>query len=125
GNGRRKFWIRLTWVVLLVVFSLSHGFYVSLLLLLAAGFCQMSFIAIANTRVQTATPDHLRGRVMALYAQAMLGTGPLGSTQAGTLAFFFGPPAAMITGSIFAGSVLAGIRLTRPVVFLGRPCVSG
>ena len=120
-NGRRQFWVGLTWVVLLIGFSLSHWFYVSLVLLLGAGFCQMSFIAIANTRIQTATPDHLRGRVMALYAQAMMGTGPLGSTQAGALAFAFGPPVAMITGSIVAGSVLAAIRLARPVVFLGRP----
>src|SRR5207244_1305861 len=37
----------------------------------------------ANNRIQTIAPDNLRGRVMALYAQALIGVGPIGSLQAG------------------------------------------
>ena len=47
--------------------------------LFVAGYCQISFVATANSRIQTITPDELRGRVMALYAQALIGVGPLGS----------------------------------------------
>jgi MFS family permease len=91
--------------------------------LLVAGYCQISFVATANNRIQTLTPDHLRGRVMSLYAQALIGVGPLGSTQAGALAQWLGAPWAMAIGAVVAGAVLAGIAILRPEVFapLNRP----
>jgi len=63
------------------------------------------------------TPDHLRGRVMALYAQALIGVGPIGNLQAGALATLLGPPRAMAIGAIIAGAVIVVIRLVRPEVF--------
>jgi hypothetical protein len=82
-----------------------------------AGYCQISFVATANNRIQTVTPDHLRGRVMALYAQALIGVGPFGSLQAGVLATLLGAPWAMAIGATVAGSVLLAIRFRRPEVF--------
>jgi hypothetical protein len=54
---------------------------------------------------------------MALYAQALIGVGPLGSTQAGALAEWLGAPWAMAIGAIVAGAVIIAIRLLRPEVF--------
>jgi MFS family permease len=85
--------------------------------LFVAGYCQISFVATANNRIQTITPDNLRGRVMALYAQALIGVGPIGSTQAGALASWRGAPFAMAVGAIVAGAVITAIRLLRPEVF--------
>jgi MFS family permease len=89
--------------------------------LFVAGYCQISFVATANNRIQTLTPDHLRGRVMSLYAQALMGVGPLGSTQAGALATLFGAPWAMAIGAVIAGTVVLGIRIVRPDVFALPP----
>jgi MFS family permease len=85
-----------------------------------AGYCQISFIATANSRIQTITPDHLRGRVMALYAEALIGVGPVGATQAGALAALLGAPWAMAIGATVAGAVVLAIRLLTPQVF-GQP----
>ncbi len=113
----RQFWMAMIWVGALLAFSISRDFALSLLTLFVAGYCQISFVATANNRIQTITPDHLRGRVMAIYAQALIGVGPLGSTQAGALATLFGAPWAMAIGAVIAGAVIVGIRLLRPDVF--------
>jgi MFS family permease len=117
GNPRRQFWMAMIWVVALLAFSISRIFVISMLILFVAGYCQITFVATANNRIQTITPDHLRGRVMALYAQALIGVGPIGSLQAGALATLFGAPWAMAIGAVIAGAVVLGIRLLRPYVF--------
>jgi MFS family permease len=121
ATGRRQFWIGLSWAAFLVAFSFSRSFPLSLLLLYLAGICQMWFLATANTRVQTATPDRLRGRVMAFYAQAVMGVGPLGATLAGALASLFNAPAAMAIGAVLTGVTMVAVRLLNPVVFTLEP----
>lgn len=117
ADPRRQFWMALIWVGALLVFSISRVYVLSLISLFVAGYCQLSFVATANNRIQTITPDHLRGRVMALYAQALIGVGPIGSLQAGALAFWLGAPKAMAIGAVVAGTVILGIRLWKPEVF--------
>jgi MFS family permease len=116
----RQLWMAIIWVAALVEFSISRVFVLSMLALFVAGYCQISFIAAANSRIQTITPDHLRGRVMSLYAQALIGVGPLGALQAGFLAQRLGAPRAMAIGAVIAGAVVVGIRVLRPEVFSTR-----
>jgi MFS family permease len=113
----RQLWMALIWVAALIEFSISRVFVLSMLALFVAGYCQISFVAAANNRIQTITPDHLRGRVMSLYAQALIGVGPIGAVQAGTLATLFGAPWAMAIGAVIAGTVVVGIRILSPEVF--------
>lgn len=120
ADPRRQFWMAAIWVAALLEFSISRSFPVSLITLLVAGYCQISFVAAANSRIQIITPDHLRGRVMALYAQALIGVGPIGSLQAGALATKLGAPWAMAIGAVIAGAVILLIRLLTPEVF-GQP----
>ena len=120
-NSRRQLWMAAIWVAALLEFSISRVFVLSLLALFVAGYCQISFVAASNSRIQTITPDHLRGRVMALYAQALIGVGPVGATQAGALASLFGAPWAMAIGATIAGAVVLLIRLLTPDVFGGQP----
>jgi MFS family permease len=117
SDPRRQFWMAMIWVAALLTFSISRVFFISLVCLFIAGYSQISFVATANNRIQTITPDHLRGRVMALYAQALIGVGPMGSLQAGGLATLFGAPWAMAIGAVVAGAVVLAIRLARPYVF--------
>jgi len=123
SDPRRQFWMAMIWVAALLAFSISRVFVISLVCLFIAGYSQISFVATANNRIQTITPDHLRGRVMALYAQALIGVGPIGSLQAGGLATLFGAPWAMAIGAVVAGAVVLAIRITRPYVF--TPVVEG
>jgi MFS family permease len=122
SDPRRQFWMAMIWVIALLAFSFSRVFVISLIALFVAGYAQLTFVATANNRIQTITPDHLRGRVMALYAQALIGVGPIGSTQAGALATLFGTPTwAMAIGALIAGAVILGVRLARPYVFASTP----
>jgi len=117
ANPARQFWLGLLWVAALLVFSFSRVFPLSAAALLVAGYSQISFVATANSRIQTLTPDRLRGRVMGLYAQALIGVGPLGAMQAGALATLLGAPWAMAIGATVAGAVVVATRLLRPTVF--------
>jgi MFS family permease len=117
SEPRRQFWMAMIWVAALLAFSISRVFLMSLITLFVAGYSQITFVATANNRIQSIAPDHLRGRVMALYAQALIGVGPVGSTQAGALATLLGAPWAMAIGAVIAGSVILAIRITRPYVF--------
>jgi MFS family permease len=117
ANPRRQLWMALIWVGALLAFSVSRVFVLSMASLFVAGYCQISFVATANSRIQTITPDHLRGRVMSLYAQALIGVGPIGAVQAGALATWFSAPFAMAIGATVAGAVIVWIWLTRPEVF--------
>jgi MFS family permease len=116
-DPRRQLWMAAIWVAALLEFSLSRVFAMSLVTLFVAGYCQISFVAAANNRIQTITPDHLRGRVMGLYAQALIGVGPVGATQAGALSSLLGAPWAMAIGAAVAGVVMLAIRLITPEVF--------
>jgi MFS family permease len=117
ADPRRQLWMAVIWVAALLEFSISRVFVLSLAVLFVAGYCQISFVATANSRIQAITPDHLRGRVMSLYAQALIGVGPIGAIQAGALATRFGAPFAMAIGALVAGAVILGIWLVRPQVF--------
>ncbi len=121
ASGRRQFWIGLCWAASLLAFSFASWFPLSLALLYLAGLTQMWFLATANTRVQTATPDRLRGRVMAFYAQSVMGVGPLGATQAGAIASLLNPTAAMAIGAGVAAAVLLAVRLWNPAAFTLEP----
>ncbi len=117
ADPRRQLWMALIWVAALLEFSISRVFVLSLVTLFVAGYCQISFVATANNRIQTVTPDHLRGRVMAIYAQALIGVGPIGSMQAGALSSLLGAPWAMAIGASIAGLVVTAIWLLTPGVF--------
>jgi MFS family permease len=80
----------------LIVFALSRVFWLSMLLIFVAGFGMLSQIAASNTLVQTMVADDKRGRVMSLYSLAFLGTAPIGSLVAGSLAARVGAPLTLL-----------------------------
>ena len=79
-----------------MAFGLSRTLWLSLLILPFVGAGFMVALAATNTIVQTITEEHLRGRVMAFYTMAFLGTAPLGSLLAGVLADRLGEPATIV-----------------------------
>jgi MFS family permease len=109
--------------VALMAFSRSRSLWLSLLILPLVGAGFMVSLAATNTVVQTITEERFRGRVMAFYTMAFLGTAPLGSLLAGVLADRIGEPAtilaggaACVLGSLWFASRLPRLReLVRPI----------
>jgi MFS family permease len=82
----------------LVALSLSRVLVLSVVLLVAVGFCMITLLAAANTLLQTLAPDSFRGRVMALFSMMFLGMAPFGALLAGALAERIGAPATAAAG---------------------------
>ncbi len=100
---------------MIVVFALSHNFWLSAAALVGAGFFMIIFFATANTSVQMRTPDELRGRVMGSSAFAFLGINPFGSMLAGAVAHASSAALALWLGTgICAVAALVIARLVRP-----------
>jgi MFS family permease len=76
----------LSFPVLLLAFSFSRNLGLSVLILTAIGFAFVLQNAPANSLLQSLVPDHLRGRVMAIYVSLFLGMMRLGSLLLGLLA---------------------------------------
>ncbi len=84
----------------LVLFAFSRYFWLSVALLLPVGFCMMLGMASSNTLIQAMTPDHLRGRVMAMYTMMFMGMAPFGSLFAGAIAEHLGAPLTVSVGAV-------------------------
>ncbi|HEY4733960.1 MAG TPA: MFS transporter [Gemmatimonadaceae bacterium] len=113
GLGRAIVAATMTFGVALVAFSFSRNLWLSLLIMPFVGGGMMVEMASTNTIIQTIVDDQMRGRVMAFYTMAFLGTAPLGSLLAGSVADHIGPMRTIMLGGtscILAGAVFA-IRL--------------
>lgn len=97
----------------LCAFAFSRVLWLSLLLLPVGGAGFMVQMAAANTVLQTVVEERLRGRVMAFYAMAFLGTAPLGSLLAGVVASRIGVPHTILIGgaACVAGAAWFASRL--------------
>ena len=67
----------------------------------------MTAIAASNTLIQTLVQENLRGRVMAFYTMAFLGTMPLGSLASGIIAERLDAPITIALGGL--GCVVTGV----------------
>lgn len=107
----------------LLAFAASRTLWLSLAVLPLVGAGFMVQMAATNTVLQTIVEDRFRGRLMAFYTMAFLGTAPLGSLLAGTLAERFGAPltiaiggAAVLAAAAWFASKLPLLRaLVRPI----------
>jgi MFS family permease len=70
----------------------------TLLTLLIVGFCSIRFTALANTTLQLESAPEMRGRVMALWTMAFLGSTPIGGPIIGWIGDIFGPRWALALG---------------------------
>ena len=96
----------LAFSLLLGAVALSQWFIVTLFFLLLLGVANTAFAATANTSIQLATPDYLRGRVMALYMLLFAGSTPIGGFLTGVMAERLGVQTAV---GIEAGLCLLGV----------------
>ncbi len=99
----------------LILFSLSHSFWLSAALLLPVGFTMMIEMAASNTLIQAMVPDNLRGRVMAVYSMMFMGMAPIGALVAGSLAQRLGAPRTILLGGVvcIGGAAIFALRLPK------------
>ena len=126
GSGARPRRIAIGAVILgisEVALAASGTFAVSLLIMVALGFGAILMAASANTTMQLAVPDGLRGRVMSVYTTIFAGSTPIGSPIMGALASTAGVAVSLaVSGSIAAVVGLAALvwvrrrRLDRPLL---------
>lgn len=90
----------------LIAFALSRQLWLSLAILPIVGAGFMVQMASINTIIQTIVEERLRGRVMAFYVMAFLGTAPIGSLLAGAVAARIGSEYTILIGGV--ASVVAG-----------------
>lgn len=86
--------------VCLILFSLSRTFWLSVFFLVPVGYCMMLTMASSNTLIQSMVPNHLRGRVMAIYSMMFMGMAPFGALYAGTVAQALGAPTTVALGGV-------------------------
>jgi MFS family permease len=104
------------WTVALLVFALSHLFWLSLLTLFLVGAMQNMIAATTITLMQTRVPAQMRGRVMSLNTLMIMAIRPLGDFCAsGLIALIGGPPTVALAGAI--------VGLLSLLLVGGRPAV--
>lgn len=87
----------------MVGLGVSRWLPLSLAMMFVAGFGAISMAATANTMIQLAVPDVLRGRVVSLYTTVFVGSTLIGGLFSGVVASGFGgAPAALIGGGSLA-----------------------
>ncbi len=115
GLARWVAWCSAGFGASLVVFSLSHRFWVSVILLLPVGYTIMLQMASSNTLIQVMVPDALRGRVMAVYSMMFMGMAPIGALLGGALAERLGAQMTVAIGGLasLAGACWFGLQLPK------------
>jgi MFS family permease len=86
--------------------------------LIALGFVgagSVSFLATGNSTLQLGADPQMRGRVMALWAVAFLGSTPIGGPIAGAVAQTFGARWGLVMGALacFGGAAIGLLSLSR------------
>lgn len=114
--------IGLAFGVMLAAVALSPTEAVAMGALVLMGFCMIAFIATANATLQLTAEPSMRGRVMALYATAFLGSTPLGAPLVGWIADATSPRIPLVVGA--AAAVAASVPLALHA-FHRRPAEPG
>ena len=100
--------------IALFAFSASEGHALAAMALAGAGF--LVAITSVTTQLQERVPDALRGRVLALWGVAFLGTRPISAGIDGAIADVVSPRAAALAmaGAALAAALFQGREATRP-----------
>jgi MFS family permease len=77
-----------------------HVFPLALLAMAFVGFGAIGMAATANTVIQLAVPDELRGRVMSVYTTVFVGSSPIGGLLMGWIASRFGVEVSLAIGGV-------------------------
>jgi MFS family permease len=94
----------------LVAASMTQAYWPSMVTMVFVGLGAIGMAATANTTVQLAAPDALRGRVVSVYTTVFVGSTPLGGLLMGWLARSFGVDVSMLVAGV-ASLAMGGVSL--------------
>ena len=97
----------------MIVFGLSHSFALSLGALAVSGFVDMISMNIRSTTAALATPNELRGRVLAIEMVFISASNELGAFESGVAAALLGAATAVVAG----GALTIGLAAVWAFVF--------
>jgi MFS family permease len=97
---------------LLMVFGAQHTVLGAMVFVGLTSLAVMVFLGMANTLMQTRTPDALRGRVMSVHTMVFMGFMPLGQMLLGSIGTLVGINNAFLAGGV-AVTLLAGYATIR------------
>ncbi|AQA25206.1 transmembrane secretion effector family protein [Rhodococcus sp. MTM3W5.2] len=113
--------------VLIAAAAVAPTFWLELVILVLVGAASVGFLSIGNSTLQLEAEPGMRGRVMALWSVAFLGSTPIGGPIAGAVAEQFGGRVALAMGAaaclVAAGAAALVVRQPRPAVVdeVGQP----
>ncbi len=93
----------IVYAVSIVMFGGANHILAAAPLLFIAGGGIILFYSVGNSIIQTESPDHLRGRIMGIWALVFGGSLPLGTFLMGVIAQHMGPGMAMQIGGLVCG----------------------
>lgn len=93
----------LVFSAMLLLLAFVTDYRLALLLLAISGWGMLLFFSTINTLLQTAASDHMRGRVMGIWALIFGGMTPLGGLEAGTVSHYLGIRWALASGAVVCG----------------------
>lgn len=96
-------------------FSQAHHPMLAHLLLTLAGMFGVMQLVSTNAALQTAAPDHLRGRVVSLHTWAINGPAPFAALLIGKLAQMLGAPTAVLIGATICAGFAIALLFVREV----------
>ena len=116
--------------VALLVAAIAPDLVVELIALAFVGAVSVGFLSKGNSTLQLASAPNMRGRVIALWSVAFLGSTPIGGPIAGAISEHFGGRAGLVLAAascvVAAGLGAALLRRSkRPIVDVSLPAEAG
>jgi MFS family permease len=102
--------------LLLMMFATQRSLVGAMVFIGLTSFAVMVFLGMANTLMQTRTPDHLRGRAMSVHTMVFMGFMPLGQMLLGSLGTVAGINTAFLAGGVVVVLVSAFALLRAPAL---------
>jgi len=117
GSLRRLTMSALLFGVTVLLAAVAPTLPLALLALVAVGFCSIGFTSLGNATLQLTSSAEMRGRVMALWTVAFLGSTPVGGPVIGAIGEHVGPRWALALGgvaAVLAAGLGAGVFRRQP-----------
>ncbi len=100
ATHRRLGWAALFLGASLLVASVMPTMGFELVALVVVGAGSVAYITMTSATLQLTAPPEMRGRVLALYVTAIIGTTPIGGPLIGWIGEVVGPRATLVTGGV-------------------------
>jgi MFS family permease len=91
-----------------IVLAAASSYGIALVAMFIVGAGGIGMAVTANTTIQMAVPDQLRGRVMSVYTTVFAGSVPAGGLLMGAIASTWGVPLALMIGAVLSLAVGLG-----------------